>query len=90
MFSPRQTYRRLAGTLVLLAGTMIGGAIAAGAQEITADTVIATLNGTPITAGELSLAGAEFADQLAQVPAARRDAAVLDLVINMRDRTSVV
>ncbi len=84
MFSPRQTYRRLAGTLVLLAGTMIGGAIAAGAQEITADTVIATLNGTPITAGELSLAGAEFADQLAQVPAARRDAAVLDLVINMR------
>src|SRR5690606_12823752 len=54
------------------------------AQQITAETVIATVNGEPITAGQLSLAGAEFADQLAQVPAERRDTAVLDLVINMR------
>lgn len=84
MFLLRLMPRRLAGALALMALTAGGASTAALAQEITAETVIATVNGTPITAGELQLAGAEFADQLGQVPADRRDAAVLDLVINMR------
>jgi len=81
MFSPRLMSCRLAGALALLAATATGAALA---QEITPETVIATVNGTQITAGELQLAGAEFADQLGQVPAGQRDSAVLDLVINMR------
>ncbi len=84
MFSLRLMPRRLAGALAILAAVAAGSATTALAQQITAETVIATVNGTPITAGELQLAGAEFADQLGQVPADRRDAAVLDLVINMR------
>ena len=57
---------------------------AAFAQQLGPDTVIATVNGEPITGGDLALAGAEFADQLSQVAPDRRDTAVLDLVINMR------
>lgn len=76
---------RIAGAFAIIAFAAIAAPLpAAQAQQITADTVIATVNGEPITAGQLSLAGAEFADQLAQVPADRRDTAVLDLVINMR------
>jgi peptidyl-prolyl cis-trans isomerase C len=69
-----------AGALALLAAAPLS----AVAQQIGPDTVIATVNGDPITGGDLALAGAEFADQLSQVSPDRRDAAVLDLVINMR------
>ena len=84
MYLLRLMPRRLAGALAIVAVAAAGAATTATAQEITAETVIATLNGTPITVGELQMAGAEFADQLGQVPADRRDGAVLDLVINMR------
>ncbi len=56
----------------------------AAAQDAPEDTVVATLNGEPITATDLALAAAEFGDQLGQVPPERRDAALLDLVINIR------
>jgi peptidyl-prolyl cis-trans isomerase C len=68
----------------MLAVMAAGGATIAVAQELAPETVVATVNGQPITVGELQLAGAEFADQLGQVPPDRRDGAVLDLVINMR------
>ena len=84
MYLPCLFPRRLAGALALLAGLAAGGAGIATAQEMSPETVIATVNGTPITVGELQLAGGEFADQLGQVPPDRRDGAVLDLVINMR------
>lgn len=75
--------RRAAGLLAVLAAILLQ-AQPAPAQPIGPDTVIATVNGSPVTGADLALAGAEFADQLAQVPPDRRDAAVLDLVINMR------
>lgn len=86
MFALRLMPGRAAG---LLAAPVIAAIFAtmpspAGAQPIGPETVIATVNGDPITGGDLALAGAEFADQLAQVAPARRDQAVLDLVINMR------
>ncbi len=84
MFSPRLSFRRLAGMVALLVAATAGTASLATAQTLTPETVVATINGTPITVGELQLAGAEFADQLGQVPPDRRDSAVLDLVINMR------
>lgn len=85
MLSPRPIQRRAAGALAVLAATAAATLLStASAQQIAPETVIATVNGDPITAAELGLAGAEFADQLVQVPADRRDAAVLDLVINMR------
>jgi peptidyl-prolyl cis-trans isomerase C len=85
MLSQRLTPRRAASAFAVFAAITIAAPVTAAlAQQITPETVIATVNGDPITAGELALAGAEFADQLGQVPADRRDTAVLDLVINMR------
>lgn len=85
MFSPRLISRRAAGVFAAVAAAMVAAHFStAYAQQITPETVIATVNGDPITAADLALAGAEFADQLGQVPADRRDTAVLDLVINMR------
>ncbi len=88
MVSPTSPFRRAAGVALLVAAAVAAPFGSASAQQITPETVIATINGEPVTAGELALAGAEFADQLGQVPADRRDAAVLDLVINMRLATA--
>jgi peptidyl-prolyl cis-trans isomerase C len=87
MLSPRIMSRRAAGFLAVLAAIFLQ-AHPAPAQTIGPDTVIATVNGVPITGADLALAGSEFADQLAQVPPERRDTAVLDLVINMRLATA--
>ena len=85
MFSPRLMCRRAAGAFAFFATLAIAAPVTSAlAQQIGLDTVIATVNGDPITGADLALAGAEFADQLGQVPADRRDTAVLDLVINMR------
>ncbi len=89
MYSPNPVFQRAAGAFAIFAAALLAAPLpAALAQQITPETVIATVNGDPITAGELALAGAEFADQLGQVPADRRDTAVLDLVINMRLATT--
>lgn len=53
-------------------------------QTADSDTVVATLNGEPITRADLALAAAEFGDQLAQVAPGREESALVDLVINMR------
>ena len=85
MFSPRLMSRPAAGLLAALALALFAAKPqSALAQQIGPDTVIATVNGDPITGADLVLAGAEFADQLSQVAPDRRDAAVLDLVINLR------
>jgi peptidyl-prolyl cis-trans isomerase C len=85
MLSPRLISRRAAGLFAALALALIAALpLSAIAQPIGPDTVIATVNGDPITGADLALAGAEFTEQLSQVAPDRRDAAVLDLVINMR------
>ncbi|SDB08923.1 peptidylprolyl isomerase [Bauldia litoralis] len=70
------------GGLAIVATLALAGP--AVAQEAPADMVVATLNGEPITAADLALAAAEFGDQLGQVAPERRDAALIDLVINIR------
>ena len=70
------------GGIALMAIFVAGAPVSA--QEAPADMVVATVNGDPITASDLALAAAEFGDQLGQVPPDRRDAALLDLVINIR------
>jgi peptidyl-prolyl cis-trans isomerase C len=54
------------------------------AQEPAPDAVVATVNGDPITNADLALTAAEFGDQLSQVPAERRQSALIDLLINIR------
>lgn len=85
MLSPRLISRRAAGVFAALALALVAAPpFSALAQLMGPDTVIATVNGDPITGADLALAGAEFTEQLSQVAPDRRDAAVLDLVINMR------
>lgn len=85
MLSPRLISRRAAGLFAALALALIAALpLSAVAQQLGPDTVIATVNGDPITGADLALAGAEFTEQLSQVAPDRRDAAVLDLVINLR------
>jgi peptidyl-prolyl cis-trans isomerase C len=73
-----------AGLASLALAALFALAAPAMAQDASPDTVIATVNGEPITGADLALAGAEFGDQLGQVPPDRRQAALLDLVINIR------
>jgi peptidyl-prolyl cis-trans isomerase C len=75
---------RVGASLALAAVLFSAPAGLSSAQQPDPDTVVVTVDGVPITAGDLALAVAEFADQLGQVPPDRRDSAVLDLVINMR------
>jgi peptidyl-prolyl cis-trans isomerase C len=71
--------------VALVGGLMIVGSSAfAAAQDVSPDTVFATVNGEPITGSDMALAAAEFSDQLAQVPPERLQAAIIDLLINIR------
>ena len=76
-----QYFRSCAASALFTAALLLAGG--AGAQQMSPDDVIATVNGEKITRGELAVAAAEFGDQLNQVPADRREAALLDLVINI-------
>ncbi|WP_421725407.1 peptidylprolyl isomerase [Bauldia sp.] len=74
--------RRITTGLAVAALAMV--TLGATAQQPSPETVVATLNGEPITRADLALAAAEFGDQLAQVAPGREEAALIDLVINMR------
>jgi peptidyl-prolyl cis-trans isomerase C len=78
---PRRASTCLAALAFVL---LVAPASVATAQQAGPDTVIATVDGDPITGADLALAGVEFAEQLGQVPPDRREMAVLDLVVNMR------
>lgn len=71
-----------------LYGLVLAAALAfaapAMAQEAPTEIVVGTLDGEPITDADLALAAAEFGDQLAQIAPERRDAALFDLVVNIR------
>jgi len=54
------------------------------AAPIDPATVVATINGEPITEGDLTLAAGAFSEQIAKVPAADRRRAVLDVLIDLR------
>jgi peptidyl-prolyl cis-trans isomerase C len=73
---------------VRLGGLVLAAALAFAApviaQEAPAAIVVGTLDGEPITNADLALAAAEFGDQLAQIAPERRDAALFDLVVNIR------
>lgn len=48
------------------------------------ETVVATVDGKPITQGELEMAAEDFADDLARVPEGARRGILLDVLIDMR------
>jgi peptidyl-prolyl cis-trans isomerase C len=55
----------------------------ANAQEVTTDTVAATINGKTITEGDLALAAQNFREELAQIPAQNRRQAALEVMIDI-------
>lgn len=59
---------------------------AAAAPAPTPDpkTVIATIDGTPITEADLELASQDFSEELAKVPAEQRRKAVLDVLVDLK------
>ncbi|MCP4385966.1 MAG: peptidylprolyl isomerase [Hyphomicrobiales bacterium] len=82
MITPHR-HTRLVPVLVAIAAIHLTSGQAVS-QEPANDTVVATLNGDPITRADLALVAAEFGDQLAQAAPGREEAALIDLVINMR------
>jgi peptidyl-prolyl cis-trans isomerase C len=48
------------------------------------DTVVATIDGTPITEGDLAAAAQEFGQQLAQIPPEQRRATLIQILVELR------
>lgn len=59
-------------------------AAAAPAAAPSPETVLATVNGQPITQGDIEMAAEDFADDLARVPEGARRGIILDVLIDMR------
>lgn len=70
---------------ILRAGTGLAMLlIAAGAASAQEDTVVATVNGQPVTEAELELAMSDLDQQFAQLPPEQRRAAALSALIEIR------
>jgi peptidyl-prolyl cis-trans isomerase C len=70
--------------VALFAGlALMAGAGAAMAQDSSGDAVVATVNGDPITANDLTAALRVFRDQLQQMPGDPRTN-LIDIIVNMR------
>ena len=78
----RPSGRRLVALAAAVFIAFVGPAAPAAAQD--GGTVVAIINGEPITEADLALAAAEFGDQLNQIAPASRRAALVDLLINIR------
>ena len=87
--------RPLAIASLLTLGTAIVGTTAGFAQDtaqpqpapapaIASDTVLATVNGEPITEAELQMALGDLDQQFSQLPPERRRAAAISVIIEMR------
>ncbi|WEK52584.1 MAG: peptidylprolyl isomerase [Candidatus Kaistia colombiensis] len=59
-------------------------AAAPAAAAVDPKTVLATVNGQPITEADLSLAGEDFSEELAKVAPDQRRKAILDVLIDLR------
>ncbi|MCX5494298.1 peptidylprolyl isomerase [Kaistia dalseonensis] len=57
---------------------------AAAPAPIDPKTVVATINGSPITEADLDLAAQDFSEELAKVPADQRRKSVLDVLIDLK------
>lgn len=81
--------RRLPNLRIGVAAALIALAGAAQAQEqtpaaVAPDAVVATINGTPVTEGDLQVAISDLEAQFSQLPEAQRRAAALSAVIEIR------
>ena len=76
--------RNLFGTAMVVVALATSALAQDGSDTSAADAPVAVLNGETITRADLALASAEFGDQLAQVAPEKRDAALVDLVVNIR------
>src|SRR5436305_6007315 len=54
------------------------------AEDAPADKVVATINGTPITEGDLGAAAQLFGEQLQRIPPDKQRSALLDALIDIR------
>lgn len=75
------TARPLAATALAL--VMAAGSAQAQTAEIDPDKVVARVDGKEITNMDLALVGVEYAQDLAQVPAAMRQKVLIDVMIDM-------
>jgi peptidyl-prolyl cis-trans isomerase C len=75
--------RRLAPMLAAVM-LVLAGAPAALADDPTPDTVVATINGEPITEGDLAAAAANYTDELSRLPAEQRKAQLLQAIIDIK------
>lgn len=57
---------------------------ASRAQEVSAETSVAIVDGVPITAEDLAIAAQDFGEQLAQLPPERQTSALIDAIIDIR------
>lgn len=65
-------------------GLVLSLALAAGSAAAGDDTVVATVDGKPVTEADLALAESDLDPQFAQIPAAQRRAAALSAIIEIR------
>lgn len=81
----KHPFRRLSIVRIGAAAAMIAlSAPLALAQDVAPETVVATVNGTPITEADLTIAIADLEQQFAQLPEDQRRAAALSAVIEIR------
>jgi len=58
--------------------------VPAFAEDAAPDKVVATINGTPITEGDLGIAAQEFGDQLQRIPPNQQRTALIQVLIDIR------
>lgn len=81
----KHPFRRLSIVRIGAAAAMLAlSAPLAVAQDVAPETVVATVNGTPITEADLTIAIADLEQQFAQLPEDQRRAAALSAVIEIR------
>jgi len=77
------------GPLAAFCGLAVAAAVTlaivpASAEDAPADKVVATINGTPITEGDLGIAAQEFGEQLQRIPPDQQRTALIQVLIDIR------
>jgi peptidyl-prolyl cis-trans isomerase C len=78
--SPRAVFR----ALTIAATFAVVLSPSSRAQEVSAETPVAIVDGVPITAEDLAIAAQDFGEQLAQLPPERQTSALIDAIIDIR------
>jgi len=83
---PRRNASRTTAGLATaaLAAVLIAAPLRAHAADTNPETVVATVDGQPITERDIALASSDLADQFSQVPEASRKAAILNTLIDIK------